>query len=93
MSLGIEKAREHRGHGTHTEQCDRAVAQAVHENNELRAENERLRGHLKFAVDAVHAEARYQWEMDLRGAPGAQIVAQRMVVVETVIRNAVGGDL
>ena len=43
MSLGIEKAREHRGHGTHTGQCERALAQAIHDNDELRAAIRRVR--------------------------------------------------
>ena len=43
MSLGIEKAREHRGHGTHTEQCERAIVQAIHDNDELRAAIRRVR--------------------------------------------------
>ena len=78
---------------TQPHDCGRSIAGIVREIDELKAENERLKGHLKFAVSAVHSEARYQWEQDRRGGPGAQIVAQRMGVVETVIRNAVGGDL
>lgn len=73
--------------------CGRSIAGIVREIDELKAENERLRGHLHFVVDAVHAEARYQWEQDRRGIPCAQVVAQRMGIVEIVIRQAVGGDL
>lgn len=43
MSLGIEKARAHRGQGTHTEQCERALVQAIHDNDELRAAIRRVR--------------------------------------------------
>lgn len=42
---------------------------------------------LNAAADVVHAEARYQWEMDARRAVCAQVVAQRMGVVERTIRS------
>ncbi|MCQ4119865.1 hypothetical protein [Rhodococcus tibetensis] len=42
MSLGIERAREQKGLGSHTEQCDRGIAQAVREVDEMRAENAKL---------------------------------------------------
>lgn len=78
---------------TQPHDCGRSIASIVQEIDALKAENERLRGHLQFAVDAVRSEARYQWEQDRRGITCAQYVAQRMGVVATVIRNAVGGDL
>lgn len=43
---------------------------------------------LAWAADVVHAEARWQWELHERGGVGAQIVAQRMTVVEKVLRSA-----
>ncbi|ATW60856.1 hypothetical protein SEA_GETALONG_89 [Gordonia phage Getalong] len=46
---------------------------------------------LNAAADVVHAEARYQWEMDARRAVCAQVVAQRMGVVERTIRSFVDG--
>lgn len=44
----------------------------------------------RHAADVVHAEARYQWEQDVRGVVGAQTVAQRMVVVEGCLRHFAG---
>ncbi|WP_238840706.1 hypothetical protein [Prescottella equi] len=41
----------------------------------------------KHAADVVHAEARWQWERDMQRIPGAQIVAQRMSVIEDCIRH------
>ncbi|SDT84452.1 hypothetical protein [Gordonia westfalica] len=46
---------------------------------------------LNAAADVVHAEARYQWEMDARHAVCAQVVAQRMGVVERTIRSFADG--
>ncbi|NKZ63017.1 hypothetical protein GTG23_00310 [Rhodococcus hoagii] len=40
-----------------------------------------------LAADVVHAEARWQHEQDRRGTVGAQIVAQRMLVMEGAIRR------
>lgn len=42
---------------------------------------------LREAADVVHAEARWQWELHMRHSTGAQIVAQRMGVVEETIRG------
>lgn len=44
---------------------------------------------LRWAADVVHSEARWQWELHTRGTVGAQIVAQRMTVVEQVLRSAI----
>jgi len=45
---------------------------------------------LSNAADVVHAEARWQWELDSRGHIGAQTVAQRMQVVEACLRAFAG---
>lgn len=39
------------------------------------------------AADIVHAEARWQWELDGRGTTCAQVVAQRMTMVEQILRD------
>lgn len=62
MSLGIERAREQKGHGSHTEQCDRGIAKAVREIDELRAENTKLLAvadRYRQERDAARAEARH----------------------------------
>ena len=46
---------------------------------------------LNAAADVVHSEARYQWEKDARRTVCAQIVAQRMDMVERVIRHFADG--
>lgn len=50
---------------------------------------------LEWAADVVHAEARWQWERDLRRIPGSQIVAQRMGVIEQCLRDGIarGSDV
>lgn len=46
-----------------------------------------FRAGLRQAIDIVHAEARWQWEQDQRGTVCAQVVAQRMGIVEDCLRG------
>lgn len=42
---------------------------------------------LRDAIGVVHAEARWQWELDGRRVTGAQIVAQRLGVVDQILTD------
>lgn len=53
----------------------------------LRAAEEAVDEALGWAADVVQSEARWQWERDRRGALGAQVVAQRMTIIEKCIRD------
>ncbi|NKT17604.1 hypothetical protein GS688_07830 [Rhodococcus hoagii] len=57
MSQDLVRARRgiHNGPDTHAEQAETALAAAVHENNELRAENEWMRA----AIDRTRAIVRW----------------------------------
>ena len=41
----------------------------------------------RHAADVVHSEARWQWEQSKGHVPGAQIVAQRMQVIEASLKG------
>lgn len=41
----------------------------------------------RHAADVVHSEARWQWERSKGHVPGAQIVAQRMQVIEASLKG------
>lgn len=45
-----------------------------------------VRSALEWAADVIAQEARHQWERDSTSIPCAQVVAQRMQVMERVIR-------
>lgn len=52
-------------------------------------DNDQHNAALKWAADVVHSEARWQTECDMRGYPGAQLIAQRMTVIENVLRGGI----
>lgn len=39
------------------------------------------------AADIVHSEARWQWEQKMRGVDFAQVIAERMMVIESILRH------
>jgi hypothetical protein len=42
---------------------------------------------LAWAADVLAQEVREQWQRDAEGVPGAQMIAQRLTVLEQVIRG------
>ncbi|NKZ84474.1 hypothetical protein GS982_19940 [Rhodococcus hoagii] len=44
------------------------------------------------AAQMLRQEARYQWEQDMRRVPGAQLIAQRMGVMERALLSFAGID-
>lgn len=61
-----------------------------HERIEVRAQARREA--FEEAAQVLRQEARYQCEQDMRRVPGAQLIAQRMELVEKVLLSFAGID-
>ncbi|WP_238780367.1 hypothetical protein [Prescottella equi] len=78
MSQDLARARRgiHIGAGTHAEQAETALAATVHENNELRAQNERMTATISRAqavideCDDLEDGSAYNLWSDVRAALG-----------------------
>lgn len=79
MSLGLERQREQHGHPHHEEIAGRSIAAAVHQIDELTADQARLRAALGRKADAVAC-----LRADLDDA------LERIAKVQAVLDNAEG---